>query len=248
MAKRFPRTPLYEVLARHRERASRPAEGAAPPRDERASEHPSTARTIRVPLGYVFLAAAGVIILIAVAYMIGHERGEQVARAVFEQEILDATRMANSGSVVRDPLAEGSEPMEGDEATVPGGGEPAESPAADEVAAPADGARGWGPINSDPRQPGLNYRVLATTRPDGARRLAAYCRENGLEAYVVGDDNSRLRQVIVLPGFERLPTPSNPNPLAERLVRTVERIGERWKAEHRGESDLKDAYWDLYEG
>jgi hypothetical protein len=245
MAKRFPRTPLYEVLARHRERASRPAEGAAPPRDERAPEHPTTARTIRVPLGYVFLAAAAVIMLIAVAYMLGHERGEQVARAVFEQEILDATRMASSGSVVRDPLAE---PAETGETAAPGGGELEPTPPADDAATPADGARGWGPINSDPRQPGLNYRVLATTRLDGAGRLAAYCRENGLEAYVVGDDNSRLRQVIVLPGFERLPTPSSPNPLAERLVRTVERIGERWKAEHRGESDLKDAYWDLYEG
>jgi hypothetical protein len=246
MAKRLSRTPLYEVLARHRARASRPAEGSAPSRDDRAPEPPAPARTIRLPLGYVFLAAAGVIILIAVAYMIGHDRGEEVARTAFEQEILDATRMATSGSVARDPLAAPAET--GDRTVDSGGFEPEAPRAGGEAAAAGNGARGWGPIESDPRQPGLNYRVLATTRPDGARRLAAYCRENGLEAYVVGDDNSRLRQVIVLPGFERLPTPSSPNPLAERLVRTVERIGERWRAEHRGESDLKDAYWDLYEG
>ena len=62
------------------------------------------------------------------------------------------------------------------------------------------GDAAWGPMESDPRRPGLHYMVLIATRTEGARRLAAFCRARGLETYVVGGNNERLRCVVVLPG------------------------------------------------
>jgi hypothetical protein len=98
---------------------------------------------------------------------------------------------------------------------------------------------GWGPIESDPRQADLHYFVLAETRPEGAVRLAEFCRERGLEAYVIRRNNSRFRRVIALPGLESRSTES---PAYRGLSQEVLRVGLEWKSRYPGESDLSDSY------
>ena len=106
------------------------------------------------------------------------------------------------------------------------------------------GDAAWGPMESDPRRPGLHYMVLIATRTEGARRLAAFCRARGLETYVVGGNNERLRCVVVLPG---VPTQSRSDPQVRRLMDRVDPVCRAWKDENPREGELHDRYLQLYQ-
>ncbi len=88
------------------------------------------------------------------------------------------------------------------------------------------------------RTPGNWYFVLAETRPDGARRLAAYCRGLGLDAAVVTGHNTRLERVIALPGLD---SSSSQTAAYQALDARIRDVGRRWKAQG-GTTDLSDRY------
>ncbi|UCD74583.1 MAG: hypothetical protein JSV91_12440 [Phycisphaerales bacterium] len=242
MARKSRRPALYELIySRMGPEASAldrsAAEGPAPP-VEVSANWLSPGRRLRVPVGYLFLAGGAVIALIIVAYMTGYGAGERAVQAEFGGRISNAWE---SGGPVSDPLVQPTQggtarlQARGDgEAASPDGrgGETTES----RPTAPPDRS-GWGPLESDPRQPGSSYFILAETRAEGARRLAEFCRANGLEAYVVPGHNARFRCVTVLPGFG-----SRSGPQVQRMREEIHRIGGLWKAKYPVESDLKDAY------
>ena len=187
-----------------------------------------------MPIGYFLLGAGGFILLLVVAYTVGYWRGDRDVTAEYDLRYLETG--------VRDPL----HALE----VEPGGSVAADGRSS--VAAPPPVAArpeptlpsAWGPVESDPRQPGRYYLVLAETSPRGAVRLAEFCRAREVEAYAVAGHNERLRRVIVLPGFF---TRSTSEEAVRRLRERIDRIGMAWKSEHRGESDLKDAYMSLYD-
>ncbi|MHC5113529.1 MAG: hypothetical protein ACYTGP_03775 [Planctomycetota bacterium] len=194
------------------------------------------ARTVRVPMGYLLLAAAGLVVGLVGAYMIGSWQG---ARA--ERTAIDETLLANGpGPRADDPLS-GPVPARPEdldrtaEVTPPPTREQPSTP----PAGPATDERGWYPVDADPRRPELHYLVLAETRPEGAFRLADFCREEGLESYVVASNNPRFRRVIAFPG---LTTRSESSAEMRGLRERVQRVGQAWKARYPGESDLSDAY------
>lgn len=91
----------------------------------------------------------------------------------------------------------------------------------------------------DPRLPGLNYFILATTDPAGATEMVEFCRANGLDAHIGGGHNGRLRQVVVLPGF---PSDGRGSPEIKALEAKITQVGAQWKALRRGNSDFRDYY------
>ena len=96
------------------------------------------------------------------------------------------------------------------------------------------------PTVSEPREDGRWYFVLAETRPEGSRRLAAYCRSQGLDAAVISGHNTQLERVIALPGLDSASTTTNAYRALDERIRDV---GRRWKASG-GTTNLSDRYLD----
>jgi hypothetical protein len=230
------RPPLYEFMSRHGDRR-------APERDEPAGAsggdvqagpgaHESggvgARRSIRMPIGYLLLGAGLVCAIVAGAYVIGWVRSRHVVR----QEYFEDQPQTGDAPGLRasDPLSGGNGP----------GPAPGRDTAGAAAAGDAAGPTGWGPIESDPRRAGLNYLVVAETRPEGARRLADHLRTSQLEAYVIASNNPHSRRVIVLPG---LPSAAESDQRVQQLRAKVREAGRAWRARHPGESDLGDAYF-----
>lgn len=223
-------TPLYEFMGSRN----------APVRTPSADGEGRLDRSIRVPVGTVMMATAVVILLLIGAYVAGSMRTKAVLQRDFDAQLR---------SVGIDPALRASDPM-----TEEGlGGPLIESPPSDQAsqgagAGPAvtgddDRTASSGAIESDPRREGLNYLVLIETQPGGALRLAGFCRDRGLEAYVISGHNPRSRRVIVLPG---LPTRDESDPEVIRLRRRVNDVGTAWQSRYPGESNLSDAYFLAY--
>jgi hypothetical protein len=252
--------PLYELMREPgRPRAQdEPELQASGPEPDRSTGWPawlSAGYAIRLPVGYVLVVVAVVVLLVVGAYVVGHQRAEGQVKAAYEAVLVEQSRQHSAGLGLQDPLEQSEPAVEHPVVTtviaplaVP---EPQRTPQPSPnppVSAPAPAMAG-GPIvvtqGSDPRQSGLHYFVIAETREAGAVRLAQFCRQEGLEAYVVRGNNPRLRRVILLPGFTtRLRT----DPQVARLIERIFQVGAQWKANERGASDLRDAYMARYDG
>ncbi len=117
------------------------------------------------------------------------------------------------------------------------------------VANPADSSLGPplapAPHGLDPRQAGLQYCVLATVPEANADKLVQFCRDLGLDAWVVPDDSGRLREITVLPG---VPKSELKGAAATALGVRIAQVGARWKAAGKGNSDFHDRYFKPFNG
>lgn len=182
--------------------------------------------SVRLPTGVIALALSAGVALITVAYMVGYgvgkSAGERDSMQVTSPPLIDPLAGSASGSSMGDPVP-----------TLPvvGGGQ---------VAPVASASPGLTPFTGeDPRLPGLNYFILATTDPPGATEMVDFCRANGLDAHIGGGHNGRLRQVVVLPGF---PSDGRGSPEIKALEARIKQVGAQWKALRRGNSDFRDYY------
>jgi hypothetical protein len=182
--------------------------------------------SVRLPTGVLAMGVAACVALITVAYVVGYSIGKHAG----ERESLQ-------GPVppLVDPLAQASsEPQpgaSGDTLPVVGGTAASDTARAVPELTPFTG--------DDPRLPGLNYFILATTDPSGATEMVEFCRSNGLDAHIGGGHNGRLRQVVVVPGF---PSDGRGSPEIKALEAKIKQVGAQWKALRRGNSDFRDYY------
>lgn len=182
--------------------------------------------SVRLPTGVIALALASGVALVTVAYVVGYGIGKSAG----ERESMQAP-----APPLVDPLA-GSTSLDssiGSAPTMPvvGGTQPAQTAPVPAGLTPFSG--------DDPRLPGLNYFILATTDPSGATEMVDFCRANGLDAHIGGGHNGRLRQVVVLPGF---PSDGRGSPEIKALEAKIKQVGAQWKALRRGNSDFRDYY------
>jgi hypothetical protein len=212
-------------------------------------------KSLRFAVGYLYIAVGLTLLLLVVAYMVGYrlgfQGGEQKERAKYE----NLSSQNNGSAPIDDPLTEEGRVTNRENASLraaqgfPGGSGPAaggsDQPQRESSAIPDPtptghpAGAGFGPIDADPRQEGYFYFVLMETTVDGALRLARFCREHGLEAYVIASHNARNRRVIVVPG---LTSRSSSDPAYRRLREQIRTVGRSWQAENPRESDLSDAY------
>lgn len=258
LARRPSKLPLYEFLraaeAGQRDPAAPSSRGR---RDDEFSSVASEARpgssgrlppVVRIPIGFVFVAGAMIVVLGIGLYMAGFSRAQRQLKVQYEEALL---RLAEAGGTVvgsgvppvRDPLA--SSPGDGSAVRALGApeqrpqGGPVMSPPADRDRVPADevadpSAR---PIEIDAsRLPRAYYLVIMSTNREGAERLVRFCREHDVDAAAIRRQNVWL--VILLRGY---PTPSDPD---LRQMRTVglPALGARWRTIDPGRSDFSDAY------
>lgn len=193
---------------------------AAPPR--RTGKGPSIPDAFEVSLGRALVIGVGVIVAIAIAYGIGVQRG----------------RSLSGGS------ASASEPAAAPSAST-------QDPASPRIPALGGGAAKAAPKSAgttdnttDPRVKGLRYFVIAHPASQRAAEMVEFCRENGLEAFLVPDDNAMLRKIIVLPGYRDASEKSSPE--IKALEAKIRSVGDKWKRSSKGNKDFSDAFPELF--
>jgi hypothetical protein len=208
-----------------------------PPVEAMVSTWLRAGTAVRVPVGYVLVAAVLVLSVIVLAFTIGHRSGETAVRSKFEKEIVAATE-ANSELTAMDPLSQSGAPGRG---ALAGAGMTPRTRATQNANVQSSPSN-WGQVapKSDPRKKGLAYWVLATTNEPGAIKLAEFCRANGLETYVVSAKNS-MRLVIAMPGFDLSVTGRNSAEVKSTEDKIYD-IGAKWQRETRDIRNLRDAY------
>ena len=207
-----------------------------------ALPHAMGSRAMRVPLGFVLIAAAIVLAFATGTYFLGYRAGVAAADQADAQARQGATRTI-------DPLL--SQPTAPAQlgSTNPRIDSPEIAPQPRRTApasldSPLDSPLGPPPVG-DPRQVGLNYFILADgLRPEGAAEVVAFCRSQGLDAITVPSHNARS-QVIVLPGYGREGREVAPVKALEAKIRAV---GAKWKALGRGNGDFRDSYPKIFKG
>jgi len=223
-----------------------------------AGASPRAARTPALDPAIVRLvgfAAIGVAVLVGV-YMLGVSRGRTTGTAEIvpnEPSSAPQSSAAASGSAGASSGAAGG----GVQASPNAGG--ANQPAVQSGntgRAPAGASDrvvegGVGPAlpaaqrGVDPRQAGLQYIVIASVLESNADKLVQFCRERGLDAWVVPDQNGRLREITVLPG---IPKSELKGTVASELKSRIRKVGAQWKAAGRGNSDFEDHYFKPFNG
>jgi len=173
---------------------------------------------------------AVLIIIAAVTYVVGYSRARDAERQTATQDhqaLQESMQIAaqlgtNQDASQKNTSANGPAANR-DGTNTPGGAGSGVSP---KPATPNPPSK-WGPIESDPRKVGLNYFTLIHTGREGAVRVAAYCRQYGLEAYVVPVKNEVYR-VFVAPGF---PADDLASSEAAAVKQRIDEVRTRWRAQ-----------------
>jgi hypothetical protein len=93
---------------------------------------------------------------------------------------------------------------------------------------------------SDPRVKGMFYFVVGHPSSDRAAGMLKFCKDEGLDAYLVPDENALSRKIIVLPGYREPSERSSPE--IKALEAKIKRVGKKWKGDKPGNKDFDDAY------
>lgn len=115
-----------------------------------------------------------------------------------------------------------------------------------------------GAVDSDPRQPGMNYMVLVGGLPrDEARTMIAYLSANGLEAVGVPMNvvdrtghvvnNQPLFKVVCVGGISRQQF-RDKDPARTNLEQAAAGLNERWLRDTKSRWSFAKTYWELLQG
>jgi hypothetical protein len=189
-------------------------------------------RSLRIPLGFLWLMGVAALIVAVLAYSFGYGRGhtagfnEGMSRTVEEQTAQASIRG------VRDPLRQTQ-------------AAPSQQAVSQPVVAPPS-LPATSTAGGDPRQAGLWYFTLARPAASGAAELLAFCRAEGLDAHLVSDDNGKSRKIIVLPPLAN--AEARKTPAGQALEAKIRKAGDRWKAKAKGNRNFSDAYPEPFKG
>ncbi len=220
---------LYELMGKgNRPTRNKSQMDAQEEIDENLSHNVLTpGQSFRFSIGTIGVCIAVIIALLAITYTMGFSRGQSIAKEDYgtrllegfiESEIPAIPNHAPGNSISQQP----------------------QLPASIVPNTPTEPR--WGAIESDPRESGRYYFTLMQTTSSGARQLATFCREKGLETYAISGHNTRSYRVIALPGFV-----DRNGAIAVSLRTQIEAIGRQWaQLKASGGSNLQDAYPSLY--
>ena len=214
----------------------------------------------KLPLpSWGLIGAAFAIVSLILVYQLGVSQGsgdrtggEQLATNPATTEATRAGSQSGldlpAGSGRRDPVAGSSTAAMQQPAKPPSASEN-RAASGTETASPgaAQDGQPLGPMPKgiDPRQSGLNYFVVASVLEANADKMVQFCRDRGLDAWVVPDHNGRLREITVLPG---VPKSELDGVRAKALKARILKVGLQWKAAGRGNADFSGCYPKLYNG
>ena len=188
-------------------------------------------RSLRVPLGFLWLLGVAVLLVAIIAYAFGYGRGRSAGFAEgLTQSLGERTAQATTRAV-RDPLVQTP-------AQAPAAAAPSPQPSRAASKAPAAGG--------DPRVSGYWYFTVARPSAVAGPEMLAFCRAEGLDAHLVSDDNGKSRKIIVLPPLAN--AEARKTPAGQALEAKIRKAGDRWKAKAKGNRNFSDAYPELFKG
>lgn len=234
--------PLRPV-PRANEPVAEPVVSAASSTTQVVNQEPTTfGRTIRLPMGYVFLAAAGMIVMLVIAYSVGFSRGGAESRAKKadlasfgppvsttkspangnENSVAnqDSLRANNSGLGVNQPRNEAEIPRQ------PATSQPQQRPV-------AGAAR-----DEDTRESGLNYIIVEQFDPEEADAVAEFLLARGIDVMVLPTNNRNLRMVVVREGYRGWSS----NQAGQAMLRKIRDLGRIWASNGQGSKNFSKAY------
>jgi len=192
----------------------------------------SAMRSIRVPMGFVWLIGVGVLLLAMIAYAFGFSRGKAAGFSEGVNQQLGQEQARVTARAVQDPLAPTAAPSAAPQAIAP------QASAPSTVAEPAS-------TGGDPRRKGAWYfRIVTGPTQAGGEALVAFCRSEGLDARMVSDDNGKSRKIIVLPGLAGPEARKSAD--GQALEAKIKSVGQRWKAKAKGNRSFDDAPLEPY--
>ena len=222
-----------------------------------------SARSVRVPVGFLWLLAVAVLGLAALSYAFGVNRGRSSGYADGISAQLTENNASAMARMVKDPFKEtvqnsgASSVVVTPQKSLPSSSAPPNSVTSTNKLVQSDSkvdskVDSKGVANSpkptsndaDPREKGVNYLTLARPSVDQADKMLAFCRAEGLAAYLVSDNNTKLRKIIVLPGVRSAKALDTKE--GQELLANVKSVGLRWKAVKKGNKDFSDAYLELF--
>ena len=80
----------------------------------------------------------------------------------------------------------------------------------------------------------MYYFVVGHPSSDRRVEMLTFCRAEGLDAYLVPDDNALLRKIIVLPGYRDLSEKSSSE--IKALEAKIKQVGKKWKGNKPGKN------------
>jgi len=209
-------------------------------------------RTLRVPVGFLFVVGGVLILLLATVYGIGFNRGEHAGRqlrAQDQQDVLQRQSRMNAVSEVVEPggalapVSSFEPPPDQRASTVDSVTDPVPVPAS----TPGRVTASETPVRNldDSRKIGLNYYVIDHPSQQKVDQLITFCLDNGLQARRTTTLGGGAK-VYVLPGFE--PGGSR-DPEILRLLDRIREVGILWKRlAPRQNSDFSTRYAEKYKG
>lgn len=251
--------PLFDLIPKSRSPGSSaplPLDREHPPQAEPAERHTdrprrSTTGRVTIPVTWLYGSAAGLIVVLLVAYGIGYRVGAGAERAAVQGLVSqDAQRM-----LIEDPLAD--QPAARDTRA----GETPPRPAQTSTTAPSTRTgqilTPLGPSETDPRLSGHNYLELATLPREQAEEAVRYLASRGVESIAVPasgldrgragrNTSDRFRVIVVemaVPGDRFSSSASQRAALERRMAQ----LGKAW-AEQGGASDFASPLWRRHGG
>jgi hypothetical protein len=171
---------------------------------------------LRVPRGYVVVAAVALLSGLMIAYAVGHARGY---RGGFSEGQTSAAKPPS-------PLTAS---FNASASTAPQTAPPGAPP----TAPPANVSRVPG-IPADPR-----FFVVARYPRKEAQRLTTFLIRNGVEAQVISTDNANLFLVADRLAFDKQDVQQR-SPAFEERRSKLKQLGRLWKEKEKGPTDLAD--------
>lgn len=198
---------LYELISQKQTQllSSKPAADEPKLDDDDNLDHNvfTPGRSVRVPLGTIAVFVAVVIAMIMISYTLGFRSGSATAYEDYGNQLFEQQSTATFSEAKPAVLVENRSQisLKTSETTLRSTNSTNQSaspsPTMTEITPTTPSS--WGEIHSDPRASEMWYYTLVTTAKYGAVKLANFCRERGLETYVIYGDNGYYR-VIALPG------------------------------------------------
>ena len=247
---------LYELMGSSRGKTSTPTVSTRRIGSAKPARAPIDRAKLRL-LGFI----GGALVLVVAVYLLGVSRGSQTASQTGrgDADVAEATGAQQAAQAPTNqtaaPRGASAQPGAGTRvagqsenkqpAPTPQSGTPAGQAPRANVDSGAGSALPPAQRGVDPRQAGLQYYVIASVLEGNADKVVAFCREHGLDAWVVPDHNGRLREITVLPGFSKSETKG---PVAKALEARIRKVGELFKAAGKNNPDFEDRYFKAFNG
>ncbi len=196
---------------------------------------PSSPRIIRLPIGYIYVGLAVVVLLIVGSYFVGVSRGRQQALAPVEE--------TGGRPPINDPTLNQPNPRESGASTTQPPGNSSPGAANRTNTTPQGNPAPVGPtgrtLDRDTRQSGLNYIIVERFDAPEAWAVKEFLKRNGIDVLVLADNNNRsLLQVVTAQGFKGWASDS----AAQSLYRKIQQLGSQWKAREGGSKDFSQSF------